>query len=214
MKIKVGNKNLTIRKWKGKDKKNFINALKKKDIDENEVMQALVYSCIEESAALSVDEFRYVLSRIRAESLGEEIKIEFYCTKCGELYTKTFLLKDIISFSYNELKEIKVDGVHIVLGEIRNKEFYIKKVSEDQLYDLLLRIKSYNGNDTFTLSELEEMFDDMDIDTLDKVLQIYNDAKFKVLDVNTVQCPSCSHQTKYKFDELPGFFPQSWFDIS
>jgi hypothetical protein len=213
MKLIVGNKHLTMKKWKGKDKKNFINALKKKDIDENEVMQSLVYSCIEEAQALSVDEFKYVLSRIRAESLGEEINIEFYCASCGELYTKTFLLKDIISYSYNELKEIKVNDVHIVLGEIRNKDFYIKKIAEDEIFDLLLRIKSINGNDTFTLDELVEMFDDMEIDTLDKVLEIYNESKFKVLDVNTVKCPSCSKETKYKFDELPGFFPQSWFDI-
>ena len=129
MKLKVGDKNLTIRKWKGKDKKNFIKALNKKNTNEAEVMEAIGYSCIEEDEVLSIDEFRYVLSRIRAISLGEEYDVDFYCKSCGEVFNKEFKLDETFKFTYKPLKEIKVDGVRIKLGPIRNKVAYLKRIA-------------------------------------------------------------------------------------
>ena len=78
MKIKLGNKELTIRKWKGRDKKKFMAAVNAELLDEQEITNSLVYDCIEEDVALSDDEFKYMLSKIRAYSLGEDISIEFY----------------------------------------------------------------------------------------------------------------------------------------
>jgi len=210
MKLNIGDKEITIRKWKGKDKKNFINSLKKSNIDQNEVMRSLVYSCIEEDVALSNDQFKYVLSRIRGISLGENIEIEFYCDKCGTVFKKTFELKDIIRFSYKELNEIKVNNVQIKLGDIKNKEFYLKKIQEDPNYDFVLRIETFNGDDAFTLEDIEQKLDDLDIDVLTEIMKQYNEAKFKIDDVNTVTC-KCGKAQAYQFDELPGFLPESWF---
>lgn len=210
MKIKVGDNNLTIRKWKGKDKKAFVKAINKKDISENEVMDTLVYSCIEENVVLSIDEFRYVLSRIRAYSLGEEIKIDFYCDECGSIHKETFQLKDIIRFSYKELKEITVNDLTISLGPIKNKKIYNKLISEDEVYDLILRIEKINGDDAFTLDSLLETFDELDVDILTEVFEIWESSKFTVEDINDVTC-SCGSKSSFKFDELPGFFPTSWF---
>lgn len=211
MKIKVGDKTLTIRKWKGRNKKEFVKALKSENLNEMQVMDTLVYSCIEEDAILSVDEFRYVLSKIRTYSLGDDVEVEFYCEKCGEVFKKQLKISDIIKYTYKDLKEIKVDDVHIVLGNIRNKDAYISKVSEDEDYDIFFRIESINGNDAFTMDELIDMFDDMDIDTLTKVMEIWEESRFKLDDVSDIECPSCSHVTKFRFDEIPGFFPESWF---
>jgi hypothetical protein len=210
MKIEVGNKNLEIRKWRGGDKKKFLAALNKKDLDINEVMQTLVYDCIEEKVTLSPDEFKYVLSRIRAYSLGEEFNVEFYCDGCGNVFKKTLLLKDTVRYTYKELNEINVQGVSIKLSEIRNKEFYIKKISEDLEYDFLLRIQEINGNESFTLQELESIIDDIDIDILTNIAEIWEDHKFKMDDINTVHC-DCGKSYTYKFDEIPEFLPTSWF---
>lgn len=213
MKLKVGDKTLTIRKWKGKDKKAFVKAFKNKTLDENEIMNTLVYNCIEEDVVLSVDEFRYALSRIRAYSLGEDLSIDFYCEDCGTIHKHDFKIKDIIRCTYSPLYEIKAKDVRIKLGAIKNRDSYVKLVAEDELYDLLLRIDSINGDNSFTLDGLIEMFDDMDIDVLTDVLEQYESAKFKVDDINIVRCsnPECGKEVKYKFDNLPGFFPPSWF---
>lgn len=211
MKIQVGDKELNVRKWKGKDKKNFINSLQKNDTSEKEIMDTIVYSCIEEDVVLSVDEFRYVLSRIRANSLGEEIDVEFYCNECGNVHNHTFELKDIIRYRYEPLSEIKVKDVHIQLGEIKNREAYIKRVAQDEIYDFLMRIESFNGDSAFTLETLMEKFDDLDLDILEEIMAIYEASRFKVQDENEVVCPHCGHAETFIFDELPGFFPDSWF---
>jgi len=212
MKIDLGSKIITIRGWRGKDKKAFLKSLEDKEISETKVMDTLVYSCIEEDVILSTQEFKYVLSRIRAISLGEEITIEFYCTECGELYTETFLLKDIMRFTYTELKEIQEEGIKIKIGEIKNKSIYIQKLAEDELYDLLLRVESFNNDESFTLDELMEKFDNLELNTLSSIIQQYNNSKFTIDDVNIVKCPFCKFETKYEFDELPEFFPETWFE--
>jgi len=213
MKLKVGNRNLTIRKWKGKDKKAFINSLKEENINEEDVMNALVYDSIEEeNVILSSDEFKYVLSRIRAYSLGEEINVEFMCGECGEIHTQTFELKNLLKYEFKPLKEIKIPGAHIKFGEIANKELYISKIKEDEDYDFLLRISEINENNTFTLNELEMIIDDLDIDVLTEVMTIWEESKFKLDDVGLVKCPNCGDEVYYQFDEIPGFFPTSWFE--
>lgn len=212
MKIQVGNKTLTISKWKGKHKKEFISAINNNQDNQNEekIKNILVYSCIEEDVVLTPDEFRYVLSRIRAYSLGEEIKIDFYCPKCGETFEKIFQIKDIIRPEYKKLQEIKVQDLEIKLGEIKNKEIFYEKILEDPIYELLFKVKSFNGNDTFNLEELEELFDNLDIDVLEKVLEIYEEHRFQIDDINSVTC-ECGNSMVFEFDELPGFFPENWF---
>jgi len=211
MQITVGNKNINIRKWKGKDKKNFINALKNPDVQKSDIMNALVYDCIDENVILSDDEFRFVISRIRALSLGEEFTVEFYCEDCGNTFEQEFLLKDVIRYSYKKLDKIDISGANIKFGEPKNLETYINKVQQDSDYDFLLRIEEINGNNTFTLDELENIINDLDIDVLEEVMSIYDNAKFTVVDTHEVEC-ACGKKQMYKFDDIPGFFPNSWFE--
>ncbi|QAU04559.1 hypothetical protein Va1_276 [Vibrio phage Va1] len=209
--IKMGDKTLTISKWKGRNKKEFTRLLNDPEKNEQQMMDSLVYSCIEEDVILSTDEFRYALSQIRAYSLGEEIDFEFYCDKCHKTFNKKMNISDIIRFDYKPLKTIKVGDVKIKLGNIKNKAIYAEKVVEDPLYDFLMRIDEINGNDTFSLLELEEIIDELELDVLEEIMKIYEDHRFKIDDINTVKC-ECSHEMTFKFDELPGFFPESWFE--
>lgn len=216
MKVQVGNKTLTISKWKGKNKKEFIKCINENNqtsqVDnDSKIKDILVYSCINEDVILTPDEFRYVLSRIRAYSLGEDITINFYCPKCGETFEKIFQIKDIIKPEYKKLTEIKVDDLCIKIGDIKNKDIFYEKIKEDNIYELLFKVKSFNDNDTFNLEELEELFDSLDIDILEKVLEIYEEHRFKIDDINSVEC-ECGNTMIFEFDELPGFFPENWFE--
>ena len=60
------------------------------------------------------------------------------------------------------------------------------------------------------LEDLEKKFDDLDIDVLTEVMRQFNEARFKIDDVNVVKC-QCGKEQAYQFDELPGFLPESWF---
>ena len=209
MEIVLGDKTLHYRKWKGHNKKKFISLMNSEN-DQKEIADALVYSCIEEDVPLSPDEYKYMMSRIRAYSLGEEIKMEFYCKECGNIFTKDLLIKDLIRFKYKKLDEIKFKDIMIKLGKIKNKDFYLQKIQEDINYDFLLRIEKFNDSDTFTLEELENIIDDLDIDILENIMEQYLDAKFRLDDINTITC-DCGHEHTYQFDELPGFLPESWY---
>lgn len=209
--IEIGSGKITIRKWKGKDKRNFIAAMKKESVDEKEVMDALVYSCIAEpNVVLSTEEFRYVLSRIRAISIGDDVKYTFQCPSCYETTEYEYKITELITGSFNRKDTIDVPGLNIKLGNIQNKDFYIQQVQEDSIYDFLLRIESINDNNAFTLDEVLDMFDDLDVDVIDNVMEQWEDIRFKVDDLNTVAC-KCGHDVEYHFDEIPEFFPTSWF---
>ena len=210
MKIKVGEKTLNINKWKGKTKKDFIRIFQQEEPNEFEVMETIVYSCIDENVVLSADEFRYVLSRIRAISIGEEINMEFFCDKCGKVFSETLKLDEILKTSYIKLDEINIEGARIKLGPVKNKELYQKYVEEDSDNDLLMRVERINGNSSFSFQELQEIFENLDVDVLEEVMRIYNEHKFKLNDVNTITCKHCKHEMVFEFDELPGFFPDSW----
>lgn len=210
MKLDLGNKTITIRKWKGKDKKNFINDFKEEK-DQNAFIDHLIYSCIDEDVVLSQDELKYVLSRIRAISIGDDFDMDFYCEECGEIHNQTFKITDVIDFEVSKENLIKSGPVKIRLQEVRNKEYYQKAIQEDDLYDFLLRIKSFNNNDGLTLEELEAELENLDVDVLDDVMEQWENIRFKIKDINKVTCPSCNHEELYEFDEIPGFIPDSWF---
>lgn len=210
MKINVGSKKITIRKWKGKDKKAFLNALKSDTQESNSIIDALVYSCVEENVVLDIQELKYILSRIRAISLGDEFEIDLTCASCNTTSKHKFNITDVIKSEFGSIDEIVSGETHIKLGKIRNKDVYMKKVSEDEIFDLLLRVESFNGDDSFTLEELIAKFDDLDIDVLEDVLNQWEDNKFVVNDINEVVCPKCKNVELYSFDAIPNFFPETW----
>jgi hypothetical protein len=211
MKIDLGNKKVTIRKWKGKDKKLFKKLMSDENTTQTDIMKTLVYNCIEENVVLSVDEFRYVLSRIRSYSLGDRLYMEFLCDNCGEISTNEYEISKVIRPNNSTLDRIKIGEIDIRFGEIRNMETYLKYIQEDELFDMILRVKSINGDDSFTMESLIDFFDEMDVDVIESIMIKFHNDKFTVDDVNTIKCKNCANESLFKFDELPNFFPESWF---
>lgn len=210
MKIQLGDITVTIRKWKGKDKKEFLNILKSNPSSPIQLMEPLVYPCIEENVVLSLEQFRYVLTRIRVYSLGDEIEFDFFCQECEKSHKETLKITDVIRGSGKKITNIKLDDIEIKIGNIKNKEIYNKMVEEDELFDLLLRIEKINGDDAFTLQSLIDFFDDLDIDVLENIIKEWDKIRFKVDDTNEIECPHCKTKTTYSFDEIPGFIPDTW----
>jgi hypothetical protein len=54
-----------------------------------------------------------------------------------------------------------------------------------------------------------EYFDEMDIDKFDVILEKYNEMRFTVDNTKEFKC-ECGHKQIFEFDEIPGFFPDSW----
>lgn len=213
--VKIRDRVIKFRKWKAKDRKTFIMLMSQEK--PQEAVNSLVYDCLEKETALSPEEFRYVLSSIRAASIGKEITFKLQCDSCEEEYVIKKDIDKILKPEFAELCTIENNGTSIELCEVKNKQYYDKALlsckTESELYntDLLYHISLLNGSDAFTFSSLEEYFDNIDLDTLDAIYDEWDKIKFKVNDVNTVKCTHCGNEETYKFDEIPDFFPSKWF---
>ncbi len=214
MKIKLGNRDITIRKWKAREKKEFLNTVRTSESLDS-LQDVLVYNCIEEKVALNAEEFKYILTQIRSYSLGEEIELEFYCESCKSKFLNTISLNSVVKPVFSSLKQIKTKNYNIKIGEIKNIDFYKKTIKENPLeerdYDFYLRIDSINGDDSSSLDEIIEIFNEMDIDEFDSIFSQWENMRFKIDDVTEIKCLNCGDVVKYSFDEIPGFFPPSWF---
>ena len=210
-KIKLNNQEITIRKWKAKEKLAFIDIIKNKK-DKSELVDILVYNCIEEDVAFSKDEYKYVLSKIREISLGNEIPLQFTCEHCDEEFIEIIKLDETIKPIFKDADVIMTDKYEIKLSKIKNTSYYKKVINEapDEL-DFYLRISEINGNDGYTLEEIIELFENMDVLDFDEIFEEWDKIKLKIDDVKIIECPKCSGKTEYEFDDIPGFFPASWF---
>lgn len=217
--VTIRNKVIKFRKWKVKDRKKFIKILNElDDINDFSTTKELVYDCLEDkNTILSSEEFRYVLGQIRKESVGDTIEVSLLCETCGEEYNSSLKIDDVIKPSGQDYTEVKFDDVSVSFGEVVNKEYYDKKLEESEtpeevyMNDFLYHISKIDGNETFTFAELEEYIDNMNIDVLDKVLDEWDKMRFTVNDVCSTQCSHCDTVETYSFDDLPGFFPETWF---
>ncbi len=210
-KIKLSNQEITARKWKAKEKLAFIDIMKNNS-DKSQLVDILVYNCIEEKVALSKDEYKYVLSVIRSKSLGDVIPLEFSCEHCERRFIVEIKLSEVIKPVFEESKVISTPKYDIELCEIQNVDYYKQVINQaaDEL-DLYLRIKSINGNDGYTLEEIIEFFENLDVQDFDEIFEQWDKIKLKIQDIRIVKCPHCEGKTQYEFDEIPGFFPSSWF---
>jgi len=218
-KLKLRDNTINFRKWKVKDRKKFIDSLRNEDnIDERKISESLVYDCIDNDIVLSSDEFRYVLTKIREESIGDTVDFNFTCSKCKEDFTVTYKLDDILKPEYKEYSDIIIDDINIEIGDISlKKEFYDKYISEcenmSEIYfiDFLAHIKSINSDTSKSFNELTEYFEDLDTDIFDQILDKWEEMRFKINDKNEVTCSHCGFKEDYIFDDIPDFFPKKWF---
>ena len=208
-------KTYKIRKWKAKEKKEFLKIIKTED-NLDRVQDVLVYNCIDGDAAFNTSEFKYVISKLRQYSLGNEIELEFYCDDCKSKFLKTIELDKIIIPIFSNKNEIKTKNHNIKIGSIKNPNFYKQTINENpeyaDEYDFYLRISDIDSNDTFTLEEIVEFFDNMDIDEFDSIFAQWEDIRFKIDDTTEIKCKNCESTVTYSFDEIPGFFPPAWFN--
>lgn len=214
--IKIRNNEINFRKWKVKDKKNFIEAVKNNDA---EGIQHLIYDCLEKpNIALTQDEFKYVLLNIRSQSLGEDLTFDFTCVQCEKDFMFDAKILDIMKPDAHKFGRIKSGSTSIKIGEIANREFYEDSLaqcnSEEERYlvDFIYHIKEFNGNDGFTFEQAFDFVNNLDLDIGEDILSQWEAMRFKINDVSEVTCPHCKHTQKVQYDELYGFFPDSWFE--
>jgi len=216
--VPFGKKEVTIREWKGKDRKAFKNLIKESDnLSEEAIADILVYKCIEEDVVLSPYELKYILGLLRSKSISDDIKFNWTC-ECSHKNTTDLKISEIQrGIVYDgEAPEFKLNGKTVVFKNVKNTKIYkelMTSANEERfLVDMALHIHSIDGDESRTLQELLEYFDEeCTTKELDKLWNQYRECMFKLDDVNELTCERCNTKQKFRFDEIPGFFPETWF---
>jgi len=210
---KIKDKEVKFRKWKVKDKKKFLS---NKD-NPLAIKEALVYDCLEDSnLALSEEEYNYLLVNIREESINEKVQYDFTCSHCNKEFEYSADLSAIMKPTFGEYGDIIYKNQIFTMTNLRNRDFYenaILNTSDNEtkkIIDFILHIESYNDQDGMSFDDLIEVINNLDIDVFEKIFLDWEKMRFKVDNIETVKCPHCNKTEKYEFDNLPGFFPESW----
>ncbi len=205
--IDLGHKKVNARKWKAKDRKLFKDAIQKeKDIDES-LTKYLVMNCLEDNNVdLSDEEIQYIILQIRKHSISDSFKFEWTCD-CGYKNSEIIKIDDI---QKTHFKEYTSSGC-VEFQDVKNAKMYNSDKNRDEISELAYRTKSINSDMSMSFSEVKDYFEDMDIDELDKILDDLYSMMFTVSSKKKLTCKECSKKQEFEFDEIPSFFPESWY---
>jgi hypothetical protein len=213
---------LHLRKWKVKDRNAFKQIIKEKgeSLTPIDISSALVFPCIKEkNILLTEEEIKNVLYSLREISIKADFDFTFLCDEenCEKLNTTTIKVQDINKIVKSNWSEVEIFDDVITFGERVQPEFYYNTIyntdSENQKEqsDLAMHIVKIGNDDSMSFSETITFLNNLDTDVLDKIQEEYNKQKFKQDTLYTVKC-ECGKEQNFIFDEIPNFFPTSWFE--
>jgi hypothetical protein len=212
-KTEIRGKIIKFRKWKVKDKKKFLRNSNNKQL----VREALVYDVVQDqNLALSEEEYRYLLLKIREESIKNPMFMNIECSECNTDFNYEIKIPEVVSVAGDEnYTDIEV-GKHIFkMSDIKNRAFYqdlmFNSVDEDEkiLIDFICHIDTYNDQD-FSFEEINDIIINLNVEEFEKIMYKWEQMRFKVNTLHEVECPNCKYKEPFFFDDFPGFFPDTW----
>jgi len=207
--IDLGHRVIKARKWKGKERKDFKKAVLEDDV-EKATKEILISRCLEERTALSSAELKYVLIQIRKQSLGTEFDFEYVC-ECSYKNKLKLTLDDVSVLEYEPWEKIEVKDSTYEFQNIQNAEYYNKNQDVlDDVKEIAFYTKSINDDESMSFQEVQDFYDNLDIDEFDEVFDKFSKMYCSINDVHEVKCKECKVKKEFEFDEIPGFIPDSW----
>lgn len=212
MKIELFNKTINISPWKGRDKRLFKDTMDELTPETiGNILNVLVFASIDKKVILSIEEYKYVLSRIRIISIGDDFKITLPCENCGKTSEHSYKISDVIKCSFKNTQYIKTEKTTLKLMDPLNEDMYLTLVGEWEDNDLFVRIAEINGDDALSFEQVVEYFDDLDLNEYNAIFDEWDKHRFTLNDNHEVTCKHCKFSRVYRFDEIPGFIPENWY---
>ena len=209
---KIRDKEVKYRKWKVKDKKKYTKALMEKNAID--IADALVYDCIEDkNLSLTSNEYRYMLMKIRCETVGSFATFKFNCNNCNEEFEIEEDINNVLIPHYKDYGTLKTDNVTLKMGPIKNKQTFneylidAKTPREIYLIEFLIQIEEINGEDVFTIEYLNDFIDNLDYGDAEELFYQWEEMLFDIYTKHEATCPHCNHTDEYNFEKIPDFYP-------
>jgi hypothetical protein len=212
--IKVGSKEIMVRKWKVKDRNKFKKLLLADETMENQLLNILVYDCIQDvdNFDISPDEAQYIMLKIRELSISKDVTFNWACS-CGHKNKEEIKIDDIVNVSYSDFGTIKVNDNEFTIKSPKNKKFYNEQITKQENimnFMFAMHLDKLNDGQDFTLEEVMDWLDDLETDEYDEIMLQFNKMIFTADYTNTFVCSKCEKEQKFIFDEIPDFFPEDW----
>lgn len=219
--VNLGSSSIKLTSWKGKDIDtitNIIGDVTEVDNLSNEQLEALVTPYIENynNQFLTRQELIFVLYKLRAESLGDEIEFSYTCQSCEHPYNDKKELMSNCEFTPGQFDVLKVGGHEFKLEPQINKEIYLKKTEgldsdlQKVFIEMLLRISEFNFQDTtyegYTFDELSDYISKLNISLYNNIIEEYIDKTPNFQALITSKCPKCEAEVEIDVDVVPTFF--------
>jgi len=220
--IEMHDKPMFLRKWKGRDVKSFNEVLENSfDIEmlTEEQLRTLVLPCVKdyEGEYLSNYDLLYMLTQIRKNTLGNNIKFDYLCPKCEEntkidvdlakcsnFEPDTFAKIVIGDITFNLQKDIKAEVLSAQEGK------YLE--DDATIIEMVLRVNSFEDADgiknEYTFEEMFEYISDLDMSDYEQLLEEYvkQMSYFDITGTYQCQTEGCNKEHNLEFDVLPNFF--------
>ena len=199
--MKIRNNTLHFRGWKVKDIRLYKTAE-----NEKEQKEALIYNLIKEPVILDSYESLYALIMIRSKSVDEGVEYHFKCKKCEELYDVSIKPEECLKVEFNDYEPFTVGEHTYQFQDLKNREVY-ESVEKSELMDMCMHVKTIDNDDGYTLEEVINYFEDLDLKDFRAIKEVYDKQRFTVTMHSTVKCTHCGNEIEMLFDTLPNFIP-------
>lgn len=215
--IKLGNRSIKVRNWKVKDRELYKNKLKNISSTEDELKaryECFVTNILEKPTALNNDELEYLFLLLRIANLGDDLNYHWWCRNCEKTTDSKIKLSKLFTTKSGKIQDIDVGDIKIELQDVQNVELYNNKLrtsDSPSTDDLIFHIKSINGDNTKGFQDIKNYFDELDINTMDKISEAFEKMIFKIESrEHTVTCTHCGANSTFNFDEIPDIIPPKW----
>jgi len=214
MEIRLGeNKVVNITPWKSKTKKEFIKVFKLKEdkVNEDDILEILVYPYIEEKTSYySSDEIQYILINLRKISIDKKIEFGMECTneECKKDFDIFTDLDSMTNFRPGSFPQTIDD---ITWRDLNNKDALKKVIAKypeepPRELDLLMHIENYKGTAVSSIPQIMEIIDELSLQESTKLNEDYDNIKAELKIELKCTCSHCDLTKLYSFDIIPTFF--------
>lgn len=213
---RVGSRTFKFKPWTTKNEKDYLIAVEsEEEITDDMLFDILIRPCLEDGdIALSINEQKMLIIEIRKKSLGETFPMRYSCRKCKQVNDIDIEFEKIIKFKPDNFKNITVDDLTFVFGNIVSQN--LKDKLKDQhtnvdyaFTDFLLHIHSIEVNrtmeDTFTFDELQDFVENLPTYIFDEVYEAFQKMKSSLEFELKTYCMVCNTENDVEFDHIPNF---------
>ncbi|EAJ2432402.1 hypothetical protein DFW84_09500 [Campylobacter coli] len=215
--IKLGNRSIKVRNWKVKDRELYKSKLKNISSTEDELKaryECFVTNVLETPTALNNDELEYLFLLLRIANLGDDLNYHWWCRSCEKTTDSKIKLSKLFTTKSGKIQDIDIGDIKIELQDVQNVELYNNKLrtsDSPSTDDLIFHIKSINDDNTKGFQDIKNYFDELDINTMDKISEAFEKMIFKIESrEHTVTCSHCGANSTFNFDEIPDIIPPKW----